>query len=150
MVSMLRGFSCFGLVVLFSMLSIHDIALLIVSGGTILLRYFRYPIVFISLVVLHNLMHIPVLIRCGIFQITPGTYVSRFSTTVVDNVLSGFLWKFIRGFFCYVQGNCGLGSTFGAHSILCQTFDDWRYLLLPQWFLDIDHCPNKTGTLVPF
>ena len=99
MVSMLRGFSCFGLVVLFSMLSIHDIALLIVSGGTILLRYFRYPIVFISLVVLHNLMHIPVLIRCGIFQITPGTYVSRFSTTVVDNVLSGFLWKFIRGFF---------------------------------------------------
>ena len=61
-----------------------------------------------------------------------------------------FLCKTCLRFFHFVQGNCGIGFSFVAHSILYQTFVYSKYLFLPQCSSDIYICPKKNGTSIPF
>ena len=77
--------------VLSPLFSTTDIAMLIVSVGTVLLGGFRDSLVFIFLVVLHIPMDLPVLLRGEIFPVTPGTNLSRFAKVVADNIISGFM-----------------------------------------------------------
>ena len=98
LVSILRVFDCIVLVPP-PLLYIPAIDMLRVSGRMIFFMGFRDSIIFIFLVVLHILTNVPVLLRRGIFQVTPGTNVSRFAITVVDNIISDFLCKTCFGVF---------------------------------------------------
>ena len=109
MVSILIVLACIVLF-LYPLLYATVISLLRVSGGTVFLRGFRDSIVLIVLLVLHTLMDVPVLLRVGIFQVTPGTNVSRFSTSVEDNIIYSLLYKNGLGVFNFFRATVVLVS----------------------------------------
>ena len=134
---MLRVLAC-AVLVSSTLLSTTKISRLRVIGGTVFFSGFRDSIDFIVLVVLDRLTNLTVPLRGRIFQVTPGTNMSRFSTEVADNILSRFLCKTFFEDFNPVQDDCGLGLTFFNHSVSHRTCGCSRNILLPIWSLEID------------
>ena len=138
------------MLVLLPLLSTPKIDFLGVSGEMVFFRGFRDSVVFIFLIVLHNLMNVPVLIRCVIFEVTFGTDVSRLATAVADDITFDFLYKHFPGGGVFCSGRLRSRFRFCCSYCFMSIFFHSRHLLLPRWSLDIDHFPKKNGTAIYF